>query len=237
MARAFLASKRWNSWPARLSAHCRTAQLRLFQKSPHLHQMLQVLRNNFMTPFTSTINLITGIGTILMQLFAVVLLGYLVFCRKKPSTFLDFVTKRAYVIGFLVGIASMILSLTYSEIIGFAPCMLCWYQRIFMYPLAFIFGIALVKREKHITDYALVLTIVGTLVALYHNALSWFPGVTPPCSAAGPSCTILYTNTFGFITIPLMSLTGFVTVLLVLIARKTWKDRISTNENTFSTSQ
>lgn len=166
-----------------------------------------------------------------MQVFAVVLLIQILFFRKDTNNkILNFASVNAYLIGFLIALMSMVMSLVYSEAIGFAPCMLCWYQRIFMYPLAFLFGTALIKKEKHITDYALVLTIVGTLIALYHNALSWMPLNSLPCPATGPSCTILYTNTFGFITIPLMSLTGFVTVLLVLIARKR-------NEKSLTTAQ
>lgn len=184
-----------------------------------------------METFISTFNLVVGVGTVLMQMFAVVLLAYLIFCRNKPSTFLDFVTKRAYVIGLFVSISAIVISLVYSEIIGFAPCILCWYQRIFMYPLAFIFGIALIKKEKHVTDYVLVLAIGGALVGVYHNLLSWLPTANLPCSATGPSCDLLYVNTFGYLTIPLMSLTGFVVVLLTLIAVKVRKNIVVQNEN------
>jgi disulfide bond formation protein DsbB len=177
-----------------------------------------------METFIPTFNTIIGIGTVLMQIFAVVLLAYLIFCLKKPSVFLDFVTKHAYKIGFFVSAMSVVLSLIYSEVIGFAPCFLCWYQRIFMYSLVVIFGVALYKKEKHVTDYALALTVLGTLVALYHNMMSWLPSANLPCSATGPSCTMIYANVFGYLTIPLMSLTGFVVALLTLIAFKTRKN-------------
>lgn len=112
-------------------------------------------------------------------------------------------------------------SLYYSYIIGFEPCVLCWYQRIFMFPLVFILGLSLWRRDESGTDYALMLGGVGTLIAAYHVSLQ-FIGSSPflPCSAEGVSCLKLYVLEFGYISIPVMSLTIFAWVMLVLIARR-----------------
>jgi disulfide bond formation protein DsbB len=173
-----------------------------------------------MEKFISVFNTINGVGVVLLQVFAVLLLVSLVFYHKKPNVLLSFTSKNAYSIGFFISTMSMVLSLVYSEIVGFAPCMLCWYQRIFMYPQAFLFGMSVWKKEKLITDYSLVLAIVGLTVSIYHNFLSWLPSVNLPCSATGPSCTMLYTNIFGYITIPVMSMTGFMVVILSLLIMK-----------------
>lgn len=105
-------------------------------------------------------------------------------------------------------------SLYASEVLGFAPCVLCWYQRIAMYPLAIILPIGILKKDKNLPLYAIPLALVGGLVALYQNLLTW--GVIPqsftPCTY-GVSCLTKYISYFGFITIPFLSLLSFVVIL------------------------
>ncbi len=125
-------------------------------------------------------------------------------------------------IAFAQALIATLGSLFFSEIMHFPPCVLCWYQRICMYPLVAIFAVGVFRKDKNVLFYASPLIAVGWLVALYHNLLYYhiLPESMAPC-VAGISCTIKFFAWFGFITIPLMSLTAF-TILggLMLIYRK-----------------
>lgn len=108
-------------------------------------------------------------------------------------------------------------SLFFSEVMGFVPCTLCWLERIFMYPLVFIFGVALLKYEPHFYRYAAPLVIIGWLISLYHNLLQMeiIPASASPC-VQGIPCTAKYIDWLGFITIPFLAFTAF-TILAVLM--------------------
>ena len=109
-------------------------------------------------------------------------------------------------------------SLFFSYVVGFAPCVLCWYQRIFLFPLVILLAMGLFPFDKSVVKYALPLAIAGWLTALYHNLL--YSGIIPesiqPCSQ-GVSCTEKYIDLFGFITIPMLSLLSFSTIISLLI--------------------
>lgn len=137
--------------------------------------------------------------------------------RKIGSQVLYFVAAHSIWLSFLVALTATLGSLFYSEIAGFEPCKLCWFQRIFMYPMVLLLGIAWWKNDKGIFRYTVALSIAGALIAAYHYLLQI--GVAPaliPCSVLGysVSCSQKFTMTFGYITIPLMSLTAFLMILL-----------------------
>ena len=117
-------------------------------------------------------------------------------------------------------------SLFFSYVMEFAPCVLCWYQRIFLFPLVLILAIGLFPFDKKVVKYALPLAIAGWLTAAYHNLL--YAGIIPesiqPCSK-GVSCTEEYINLFGFLSIPMLSLLSFSTIvtLLIILYRRTSK--------------
>lgn len=124
---------------------------------------------------------------------------------------------------FLVAIISMAGSLFFSEVLKLPPCVLCWYQRICMYPLVLIFTVGLLKTGRECLPYALGLTVIGFLISFYHNLLYYkiLPDSITPCSE-GVSCTSIQIQWLGFITIPLMSLVAFtilLTLLLILLRR------------------
>ena len=120
-------------------------------------------------------------------------------------------------LAFLIAWVSMVGSLFFSEILKYPPCVLCWWQRIAMYPLVVIFIIGILKKTSEMHLYAFPLAIFGTLVAFYHNLLYYglIPESAGPC-IQGISCTTKYIEFLGFITIPLLSLLGFLTILLSL---------------------
>lgn len=119
-------------------------------------------------------------------------------------------------VAWVVSTVAMIGSLLFSEYLKYPPCSLCWWQRIFMYPQALIFLIAVLSEEIIIFKYTALLTIFGWLFALYHN-LIYFKIIEPtllPCTS-GISCTDNQLNYFGFLTIPMMSFIAF-SILLVI---------------------
>ena len=112
----------------------------------------------------------------------------------------------------LVAGVSTLGSLFFSEIMQFPPCVLCWYQRIFLFPLVFILATGLFSGDKSVARYALPLAAAGWLVALYHNLL--YAGIIPESIQ---SCTEDYISLFGFLTIPMLSLLSFSSILALLL--------------------
>ena len=114
-------------------------------------------------------------------------------------------------IAFAQAAAATLGSLFFSEILLLPPCLLCWYQRIAMYPQVLILGAAIVREEKNIFWYAFPLAVAGGLIAFYHTLLQW--GLLPEAAAscrAGVSCTEVQVNYFGFVTIPFLALIAFI---------------------------
>jgi disulfide bond formation protein DsbB len=120
----------------------------------------------------------------------------------------------------LVAVTSMAGSLYFSEEAGFIPCLLCWYQRIAMYPLAILLPIAAIRGDDAIRPYAATLAGIGAVIAAYHVLVQRLPGLpTGSCSVDAP-CTAIYVERFGFITIPVMALVGFLAILTLLLATR-----------------
>lgn len=125
----------------------------------------------------------------------------------------------------LLAIISTAGSLYFSEFMKLPPCILCWYQRIFMYPLIAIISVGLWKKDKNLPYFVLPLSLIGSAVALYHNLLYYqiIPESITPCTI-GISCTTKQIEWFGFITIPFLSLVAFISItLLTLIYLKSQK--------------
>lgn len=131
-----------------------------------------------------------------------------------------FIKSHILIIGFCISLGAVISSLIYSNVIGYPPCLLCWYTRIAFYPQAILFGIALWKKDFKIVDYALGLTIFGIIISTYHVVSENIGYSVLPCESSGPSCLIKYVYEYGFITIPVMGLVAFATLLLILISFK-----------------
>ena len=124
----------------------------------------------------------------------------------------------------LMAIIATLGSLSFSEILGYTPCELCWYQRILMYPLAVILGIAVFRGERQVIWYALPLALPGTLLAGYHYLYQKLPALQQATECTGAvSCSDQSAQWFGFITIPLLSFAAFLIIsiaLLVIAVRK-----------------
>lgn len=124
-------------------------------------------------------------------------------------------------LSWLISIFAMFGSLYFSEIREFVPCELCWYQRIMMYPLTIILGIAAYQNNKSIKYYALPLSIIGGCISLFHYLEQKVPGFAAikPCINGVP-CSTEYINWFGFVTIPFLALTAFSFITLLLLLTK-----------------
>ncbi|MCA1030766.1 disulfide bond formation protein B [Bacillus timonensis] len=131
-------------------------------------------------------------------------------------------------IGWAAALVATLGSLFFSEVLKFIPCELCWYQRIFMYPLVIILGIAIVKKHYHIAFYTIILSAIGGSISLYHYLVQKVRFVGENSFSCGIiPCTGEYINWLGFITIPFLALVGFIiifiTSLLTLLSLKEGK--------------
>ncbi len=127
-------------------------------------------------------------------------------------------------IALLQALVATLGSLYFSEIAKLPPCVLCWYQRILMYPLVIIIAVGIIRKDKYLPFYVLPLSIFGFVIALYHYLLQRgiLPESTAPC-IQGISCTTKQVEWFGFVTIPFLSLVAFAVVtscMLLLLKQK-----------------
>jgi len=135
------------------------------------------------------------------------------------------VSKSQYFLygAWVVSIIATLGSLYFSEIRGFIPCELCWFQRIFMYPLTLILGVATFQNDSGLRKIILPMSIVGGTISILHyleQKVEGFGGIKP--CASGVPCNAEYINWVGFITIPFLALTAFVfiTIFTLLSANK-----------------
>jgi disulfide bond formation protein DsbB len=138
---------------------------------------------------------------------------------------------QALGLAFVVAAVAMAGSLYFSEVASFPPCRLCWYQRIAMYPLVPLLGIAAVRRDRGIAPYAAALAGVGALISAYHVLLERYPSLeSSVCEPTNP-CTLIWVRRFGYLTIPAMALSGFAVILALLAvaaATRTSADDLTT---------
>lgn len=134
------------------------------------------------------------------------------------TAFIIFFRKNILYIAWVQALVAMLASLYASEIAHITPCILCWYQRIFMFPLVAILAVGIIRKDKNTPYYALPLSISGFLIALYHYLLQMgvIPESVAPCTA-GVSCASRLVQWFGFVTIPFLSLVAFAVIIACMI--------------------
>jgi disulfide bond formation protein DsbB len=115
-------------------------------------------------------------------------------------------------------LVAMLGSLFFSEILKYPPCVLCWYQRICIYPLVAIIPVGIIKKDKNLPFYVLPLSLVGLTISLFHNLLyyKWIPDTLAPC-VNGVSCTTKFIEWFGFVTIPLLAFVAFLVITICMV--------------------
>ncbi len=117
-----------------------------------------------------------------------------------------------------IALAATLGSLYFSEILGLVPCILCWYQRVAVYPLVLLVGVGILRKNPELPLYVLPFSVIGLGIAIFHNLLYY--GVISeklsPCTI-GVSCVDPSSQLLGFgITIPMLSMIGFAIITAVM---------------------
>lgn len=144
------------------------------------------------------------------------------------NQFKSFIVKYYLNIVFFLGLAAALGSLGFSEIAQLAPCRLCWYQRVFMYPIPILAGLALLfKDHKHVHRYILSFSVIGMAIAFYHYLIQMTDlGDYAISCGIEVTCTALDIVYFGFITIPFMSFVGFAAISILSLLYIRYKDQV-----------
>ena len=126
--------------------------------------------------------------------------------------------ENALLMIWVVSLIAMLGSLYFSEIRGYEPCTLCWYQRILMYPIVLIATVAYIQKNAKIALTTAVFSFIGAATSLYHYSLQkleFLQSTAPACGRV--PCTGQYINWLGFITIPFLALTTFVLIAITSV--------------------
>jgi len=158
------------------------------------------------------------IGQVLVGLYIITWFGRNSWAKKLH----DAVGQYSLLGAFLVALLSTAGSLYFSEIAKIVPCELCWLQRILMYPQVVLLGLALLKKNRDIFYQSATLSIIGFAIAVYHYYLQRGGNPLVPCSTVGYSvdCAKNFTLNYGYITIPVMAMTGFVMIIIAMILHR-----------------
>lgn len=167
----------------------------------------------------------TFIGQIISGIL-VLSLTFVFFVPKKQTvihSLVRIVGENYVSLVFLIATIATLGSLFLSEVARFAPCRLCWYQRIAMYPIALIGAVAFFLNDRNVVRYVFPLSVIGFGIAMYHCFMQLFPNVLE-CSEETAKCSAVQFAEFGYITIPVMAATAFLLIILfslsTLIIRK-----------------
>ncbi|HEY4519442.1 MAG TPA: disulfide bond formation protein B [Candidatus Paceibacterota bacterium] len=165
------------------------------------------------------INWALSLKIIALQAITAVLVVVFFFREREIfKTCAHYVGRWGLWIGCVVSLGASLTTLYYSEVLGFTPCVLCWWQRIFLYPQVFLLGFAAHRKDAGMAFYSIVLSGLGLLVALYHHALQMGWVVTAPCAAEGTvSCAQRLLFEFGYITYPLMAASVFLFLIVLML--------------------
>jgi disulfide bond formation protein DsbB len=175
-----------------------------------------------MTPFVSTLIYLMAIATVVIDV-ALVLKLLALFHKPSRMQIMRGGQNYGLLAIFILSTLAVAATLFMQFAGGLNPCDLCWWQRIFMYPIPLLSLIALVKGTKlsDVADYILALSFIGCLFSLYQHLLQVLPaGALIPCDASN-DCAIRTIFYFNFVTIPWMALTMFAVIFVIaLIGRK-----------------
>lgn len=123
----------------------------------------------------------------------------------------------ALTLAWFVALVATLGSLYLSEVADFTPCKLCWYQRIAMYPLALVLGIAALKRDLNVRRYVIPMVAVGGAISIYHYVLQRWPNLESAACEPTTPCTATWVWKFHYISIPFMALSGFALIAVLLL--------------------
>jgi len=130
----------------------------------------------------------------------------------------EMIHTNSILLAWSIATLSTIGSLFYSEISGFIPCTFCWYERIAMYPLVIILGIATFKKHQYAWIYASPFSLMGLVISIYHYQLQMFPDQSSVSCSTEVSCSGSWILEFGFVTMPFMALSTFLLISVLLLS-------------------
>lgn len=174
------------------------------------------------------VNEILAVGTIGSQIFIGLIILYFLYFQRKYAFVYNFLSAHGTKFALFIALMATSGSLFYSEYAGFTPCVLCWFQRIFMYPLVVILAISLIKKDLRIIDYVLSLASIGFMISIYHNYI-YYKGISSVVCEINEPCAVQYVLGFNYITIPMMSLTAFSLIITFLLIQKIKAQRDKNN--------
>ncbi len=119
-------------------------------------------------------------------------------------------------LAWLVALVATGGSLYFSEVAGFLPCVLCWYQRIGMYPLAVVLLVAALRRDPGVAVYVWPVCALTGAISAYHVALERVPALDVGACSADVPCTLVWFTELGFVTLPVMALVAFTFIAVLL---------------------
>jgi disulfide bond formation protein DsbB len=183
-----------------------------------------------MLEYVPIINKLLAIGMIVLQVASLILLVSIIFKRSASNTVLIFFKKYGVAFAFTVALGSLLLSLLYSEVIGYAACELCIVQRYFIYPQVLLLGMALWKPKKMLINLSALLAFVGMFVSMYHVYVENGGSSDLACSTyqvGAVTCAARYVFEFGYITVPVMALTAQIFILLIALNYRYFSKRES----------
>lgn len=163
----------------------------------------------------------TDAGIVLFFLSAVV--GLVVpKVKSLRSKIIGSIQPYARILAFIIALVSMSGSLFYSEVAKYTPCLLCWWQRIFMYPQTLLIAMGIIKNDKNAADYSIGLSAVGAIIATYHYYIQLGGTSFFSCAQVGYSseCSERFSLEFGYVSIPMMALSAFVAIMILMIISK-----------------
>ncbi len=171
--------------------------------------------------------------TVVAQVAAVGALAVWAAARLSPAAaprrLAASVRESGLALAWVVAVVATLGSLYYSEVANFEPCELCWYQRIGMYPMVVILGVAALRRDGSVARFVLPIVGVGAVIAAYHYVIQRFPDVgSGGCDPSVP-CSLTWVWRFHYISIPMMALSGFV-LIAVLVGLSRAADRSDARE-------
>jgi disulfide bond formation protein DsbB len=179
--------------------------------------------------YTEALNYYLALATLIGGAGMLIFTGFVTyfFFKKKSCITITLVSRYVLPLGFLLSLFGMVMSLFYSEVVKYAPCDLCWYQRIFMYSQVFIFGYAWYRKERNILPYTLMLSMIGFVIGVYNHMLQIGFDLMKPCSTApfAVDCSKPSFIEYGFVTFPLMSVVLFGFLITFIFVGMKFKGR------------
>ena len=171
------------------------------------------------TTVVSLYGLLALVGIVILAWFGVMALASF-FADAVADGYADIrerLTPFALTAAWGVALLASAGSLYFSEVANYTPCTLCWYQRIAMYPLVLILGIAIFRRDIGIRIYAIPLAVVGAVIATYHWLVERIPELDYGACSAGVPCSQKWFEEFGFVTLPFLALIAFLLIITFLL--------------------